>query len=85
MAYTRARSKQVPKAMARGIQLRRLSNSHLEILGVHDALPEDGDGDGRDRVGTSNSMLVAATSEVRDCLEETLALLQQALDRSRGH
>lgn len=67
--------------MARGIKLRRLTNSHLEILGVHDALPEDGDG--RDRVRTGNSMVAAATSEVRDCLEETLALLQQALDRSR--
>lgn len=72
--------------MTRGIHLKRLSNSHLEILGVHDALPEDVGTDGPDQSGdqsgTANPLLAAATAEVRVCLEETLVLLQQALDCS---
>ena len=71
--------------MTRGIHLKRLSNNHLEILGVHGAFPENDDGDCREQIEATDSLLVTATSEVRECLEETLVLLQQALDRTTEH
>ena len=71
--------------MTRGIHLKRLSNNHLEILGVHDAFAENDDEDTRDRSEAIDSLLITATNEVRDCLEETLVLLQQALDGAAEH
>ena len=71
--------------MARGIHLKRLSNNHLEILGVHDAFPENDDTGNRNRTEAADSLVGTATGEVRDCLEETLILLQQALDATTEH
>lgn len=69
--------------MARGIHLKQLRTADLEAIGVpDDGLPETADGE----AGRSVSLLAEADpvlsqtiGDVRECLEATLLLLDEAL------
>ena len=72
-----------PSEMARGIHLKTLRTTDLEAIGVpDDGLPETVDGDGGRSVSLlseADPVLAQTIDEVRECLEATLLLLDEAL------
>lgn len=66
-------------AMTRGIQLKQLSAVDLGHLGIPAALLAGADDDLAADDGAGVPSPLAITREVRVCLEETLALLIEAL------
>lgn len=69
--------------MARGIHLKQLRTADLEAIGVpDDGLPETVDSDsGRPAslLSEADPVLAQTIDEVRECLEATLLLLEEAL------
>ncbi len=69
--------------MARGIHLKQLRTADLEAIGVpEDGLPETADSDsGRpvSLLSEADPVLAQTIDEVRECLEATLLLLEEAL------